>query len=113
MARPVPSVEPTTRERPAAPPTVTLERPWPSISAAPPCSPRPVCNGICFGGEDREWEEYPAGEDLVAQEGEAAGLGWSSQNSNSGEEEEALLLLASAASMAAREWEEPAYVCLL
>lgn len=67
----------------------------------------------CFGGRTGSGRITPPAKSSSAQEGEAAGLGWSGQNSNSGEEDALLLLLASAASMAAWELEEPAAVCFL
>jgi len=52
-----------------------------------------------FGGSTGSGRRTPPAKSSSAQDGEAAGFGWSGQNSNSGEED-ALLLLASAASMA-------------
>lgn len=63
--------------------------------------PLPMLLDAGFGVRTGSGRSTPPAKSSSAQEGEAAGLGWSGQNSNSGEEDALLLLLASAASMAA------------
>lgn len=60
----------------------------------------PAWDDAGFGGRTGSGRRTPPEKSSSAQDGEAAGSGWSGQNSNSGEED-ALLLLTSAASMAA------------
>lgn len=55
------------------------------------------CDDAGFGGRTGSGRSTPPAKSSSAQEGDAAGLAWSGQNSNSGEEDALLLLLSSAA----------------